>query len=123
MNVWTDPFEAAQQLRVVVPRQVRVEAVHQVNLGQRLMPALTQLVPGLLERHRVRAGVARFQARKRTEQTTGDTDIRRFEPDVEVVEGSAAVALLAFTIGEPADREKVGTLEQTHALILREPDA
>ena len=48
-------FEAAQHLRVVVERQIGMQAVDDVDFGERLVGALPQLVPRLLERHRVRA--------------------------------------------------------------------
>ena len=53
MDVRTDPLEAAQHVQVVVERQIRVQAVDDVDLGERLVRARAQLVPGLLERHRV----------------------------------------------------------------------
>ncbi len=43
MNVRTDSLVAAQQLRVVVERQVRVEAVDDMHLGDRLMAPLRSL--------------------------------------------------------------------------------
>ena len=117
MNPGTDPFEAAQQLRVVVERQIGMQAVDDVDFGERLVGALPQLVPRLLERHRVGAGVAGLQPRERAEQTAGDADVGRFEPDVVVVVGARAVPLLALAIGEPADGEEIGRLEQPHAVL------
>ena len=49
VNVRTNPFEAAEQLGVVVKRQIGMQAVDDVNLGERLVRALPQLVPRLLE--------------------------------------------------------------------------
>src|SRR5207247_443783 len=69
VHLWADLFEAAEQLRVVVPWQIRMQSIDQMNFGQRLVPTLAQLVPRLLERHRVRAGIARLQPRKRAKQT------------------------------------------------------
>ena len=96
VDVGTDPLEAAQQLRVVVERQVGVQTVDDVDLGERLMGALPQLVPRLLERHRVGAVVARLEAGERAEQAARDADVGRLEADVVVVEGSRAVPLLAL---------------------------
>ena len=103
MDVGPDAFEAAQQLRVVVERQIRMQPVDDVDFRERLMATLPQFVPSLLERHRVRAGVAGLQPRERAEETTGDADVCRLEPDVEVVEGARAVAFLALAVCEPAD--------------------
>src|SRR5262249_40884520 len=91
-----------------------------VDLGERLMRAPAQLLPRLLERHRVRAGVARLEARERAEQTTGDADVRRLEADVEIEVRPRAVALLALAVGEPPDGEEIGTVEEPDAVAQRE---
>src|SRR5262245_15246604 len=77
------------------------------------MRAYAKLVPVLFERHRVRARVAGLEPGKRTEQAARDTHIGRLEPDVVVVERSAAVALLAFPIGEPANCQQIGFEQPT----------
>jgi hypothetical protein len=87
------------------------------------MAALAELVPRLLERHRVRAGIARFQPRKRAEQTACDAHIGRFEADVVVVEGAAGVPLLAFPIRQPADQQQIGCLEQPDSVVQIQPDS
>ena len=112
VDLGADLLEAAQHVRVVRERQVGMQAVDDVDFGQRLAGALPQLVPRLLERHRVRPGIAGTQPRERAEQAARDADVGRLEPDVEVVVGARAVALLALAVGEPAERERVGTVEQ-----------
>src|SRR5678815_1150156 len=84
MDVGADPLEAAQQLRVVVEREIRVQTVDDVNHGEWLVGALPQLVPRLVERHGVRAVVARLQAGTGAEVTARHTDVRRFEANVVV---------------------------------------
>src|SRR5215472_6356505 len=101
MDLGTDAFEAPQHLRVVLERQIGMQAVDDVDFGERLAGALPQLVPRLLERHRVRAGIAGPQPRERAEQTARDADVRRLEADVEVVVRARAVALLALAVREP----------------------
>ena len=123
VDVRTDPFEAPKQLRVVVERQIGVQAVHHVDFGERLVTAGPELVPRLLERHRVGAGVARFQAGEGAEQTTRDADVRRFEPDVVVEVRAIAVAPLALAVGQPADGEEIGRLEQPHAVARAQTHA
>src|SRR5262249_33800286 len=59
MNLGADPFEAPEHLRVVLERQIRMQAIDDVDFGERLAFALQQLAPRLLERQGVRAGVAR----------------------------------------------------------------
>jgi hypothetical protein len=49
MNVGADPFEAPEQLRVVVERQIRVQAVDDVDLGQRLITPAPKLLPRLFQ--------------------------------------------------------------------------
>ena len=121
VNVGPDAFEAAEQIGVVVERQIRVQAVDDVDLGHRLIAAPAELVPGFLERHGVRPGVPRLEPREGAEQTAGDAHVGRFEADVVVVVGAAAVPLLAFAIGQPADRQQIGALEQTTPVVDRQP--
>ena len=77
MNLRTDALAAPQQLCVVIERQIRIEAVDDVELGEGLVGTLPKLVPGLLEGHRVRLGHAGFETRKRAEQAARLADIRR----------------------------------------------
>jgi hypothetical protein len=116
MDLRADPLEPAKQLRVVAERQVGMQAVDDVYFRQRLPVALTQLVPRLFERHRVRVGVARLETRERTEQAARDADVRRFDADVVVVEGAATVPFFALAIGEPGEREQIVGLEQPQPL-------
>ncbi len=48
VDLGTDPLEAAQQLLVVVERQIRMQAVDDVDFGEGLVGARAQLRPGLL---------------------------------------------------------------------------
>ena len=121
VNVRADALEAAQQLGVVVERQIGMQAVDDVDFGERLVRALPQLVPRLLERHRVRAGVARLQPRERAEQAARDADVGRLEADVVVVEGAAAVPLLALAVREPADGQQIGASNRRHAVVESQP--
>ena len=117
VDVGPDALEAAQQLRVVVERQIGMQAVDDVDFGERLMRALAQLVPRLFERHRVGAGVAGLQARERAEQAAGDADVGRFEPDVVVVEGAARRAA-SRARGWPASRRPADrAVEQPDAVV------
>ena len=68
VDVGPDPLEAAQHVQVVVERQIGMQAVDDVDFGQRLMRPRAQLVPELFERHRVRPGIARAAA-ARTNRT------------------------------------------------------
>src|SRR5437868_13435309 len=88
-----------------------------MDFGQRLVGPLPELVPRLLERHRVRAGIAGLQARERAEKATGNADVGGFETDVVVVEGPAAVTLLALTVRQPADGQQIRRFEETPAVL------
>ena len=120
MDCRTNPFEPAQQLRVIAERQVGVQAIDDVNFGERLIGALSKLAPGLVERHGVRVWIARLQAGERAEQAAGDADVGGFDADVEIVVGASGVPPLALPIREPADREKIGTLEQPPPVAERQ---
>ncbi len=121
VNRRADPFEAAQHVRVVLERQVRMQPVDDVDFGQGLMGTAAQLVPDLLERHRVRARITRLEPRERAEQAAGDTDVGRLEADVEVVVRARAVTTFALAVGEPAKRQQVGAGEQPDAVLEIEP--
>ena len=97
-----------------------MEAVDDVDFGERLVRALTQLVEDLFDRQRVGRRRIRRQARKRTEQAARDADVGRFEPDVEVVVGQLAVPALALAVGEVADGQQIRALEEPDAVLERE---
>src|SRR5688500_4516995 len=120
MNARADLFEAAQQIRVVAERKMRIQSVDDVELGERLIRTLTKLVPRLFQRHRVRLGHTRLEAREGTEETARLADIRRLEAEVVVEIRSRAVTLLALTVGEPADGKQVRRVEELHAVFERE---
>ena len=123
MDIGPDALEAAQQLRVVVERQIGMQPVDDVDFGEGLGGAAAELVPGFVERHRVGAGVAGLEPRERAEEAARHADVGRLDADVVVVEGLRAVPLLAFAIGQPAHRQEVGTVEKPHTVGEIEPDA
>ena len=123
VNRRPDALQAAEHLRVVLERQIRVQAVDDVDLGERLIGSAAELPPDLFERHRVGIGVARLQPRERAEQAARDADVRRFDPDVVVVVGPGRVAPFTLPVGEPAEREQIGRVEQPHAIFEIETDA
>src|SRR5258708_1777261 len=49
VDLRTDSLQAAQHIGVVRERQIGMQAVHDVDFGQRLAGTLPQLVPHLLE--------------------------------------------------------------------------
>jgi hypothetical protein len=120
VDVGPDPLEAAQQLGVVVERQIRMQAVDDVQLRERLIGAPPQLVPRLLEGHRVRARHSGLQARERAEQAARHAHVRRLDAEVVVEIRVRAVPLLTLAVGEPPDSEQVLALEQAYAVLQTE---
>ena len=110
-------LQPAQQIRVVAERQARVQAVDDVDFGERLVVARAQLVQHLLHRHRVGARLVRLQPRERTEEARRLADVGRLEPQVVIEVGAIAVPPLALAIGEPADGQQIGRVEQPHAVV------
>jgi hypothetical protein len=120
VNLRTNSLKAAQQLRVVSERQIRIEAVDDVQFGKRLVGTASKLVPRLLERHRVGRGIRRLKARERAEQAARDADVGRLETQVVVEVGARAVALLALAVRQRSDGKQIGCVEQRHAVLERE---
>ena len=58
-------------------------------------------------------GVAGLKPGECTEQTAGHAHVGGLEPDVVVEEGPATVTPLALPVGQPSNRQKVWTFEQT----------
>ncbi len=106
VNLGADAFEAPKHLEVVLERQVGMQAVDHVHLGERLIVAHAQLLPCVFERHRVGTRIARPQTRERAEQATSHTDVRRFDANVVVVVSQVAVAPLALAIGQGGHLEQ-----------------
>ena len=122
MHVGADALEPPQQLEVVVERQVRVQAVDHVHLGEGLVLPSPQLVPHLIEGQGIGAVVTRPQPCERTEQTARDADVGRLDPDVVIEERLAGMPPFALAIGEPAQRQQVGAVEQPYAVLVEQPN-
>ena len=97
-----------------------MEAVDDVDFGERFVRTLPKLGEDLLQRHRMRAGVVRPQARERAEQTRRFADVRRLEPQVVIEIGARAMPPLALAIGHPADGQEVGRLKQAQPVVQRQ---
>ena len=115
-------FRPGQQLGVVVERQAAVQAVDDVDLGDRIvgLDARAQLRPRLLVRHGVGAGIALLQARERAEHAAGDADVGRVDVQVAVEERAVAVQPLAHLVGQRADLHQIRVPEQRHAVVVRQ---
>ena len=120
MDAGANRLQAAQQIQVVRERQIGMQAVDHVDFGEWLARALAQLVEHLLERHQVRVGIARLEARKRAEQARRHADVGGFEAQIEVVVRQRAVAPLALAIGKPAQGVQIRRFKQPHAVVERQ---
>jgi hypothetical protein len=121
VDAGADLLQPAQQIGVITERQSRVQAVDDVHFGHRLAGALPELREDLLDRHRVRARHALFQPRERAEQARCFADVGRFEPEVVIEVGARAMTALAFAVGDPAEREQIGRVEEGDAILERQP--
>ena len=117
MDLGPDSFEAAQQLQVILERQVGMKAVDDVHFGERLIAAHSQLFPGLFHRHGVGTGIAGPQACKGTEQATRHADVRGFNANVVVVIRAIAVSPFALAVGQRRNGQQIGMLEQRDAVL------
>ena len=80
-----------------------------------------EAVQHLLDRLGVGARLVGREARERTEEARRLADVGGLETQVVIEVGAIAVAPLALAIGQPADGEEVGRLEQPNALVEGEP--
>ena len=117
-----DPLQAREQLRVVVERQPRVQAVDDVDLGDRVGggDARAQPPQRLLVRHRVGAGVAGLEARERAEHAARLAHVGGVDVHVAVEERAVAVQALAHLVGERADLQQVRVLVERDAVVERQ---
>ena len=109
-------LQAAQHLAVPVERQLRMQPADDVELGDRLAPALAGAVPDLFERHGVRLGIARLLA-ERAQPATRHADVGRIDVAVDVEVGDVAVQPLAHEVGQVAERQDVAGAVQRQAVL------
>ena len=112
-----------QQIGIVAERQVRIQAVDDVDFGHARLVTLLDPLQGLFRAHRVGAGHALLQPRERAERAARFADVRRIEMQVAVVVGDVAVQPLAGHVGNLADGEQVGVRGEQHAVVEAEPHA
>src|SRR5438309_1509955 len=100
-----------------------MEAIDDVNFSERLAGTVAKPRPGLFVRHRVRARIARFEARKRAKETARHTHVRGLEPDVVVEIRAPGVPPLTFAIRQPADGKQVRGGKQAHPISEAQTNA
>ena len=120
VHVRADRLQATQELLVIVERQLGMEAIDDVDFGERLVRPLPQLVQHLLDAHRVGAPVVGTQPRKRAEQTGRLADVRRLEPQVVIEVGAIAVPAFTLPVRQPSHGEQIGRVEQADTILKRQ---
>ena len=97
-----------------------MQAADDVKFGDRFAPALAGAMPDLVERHRVRLGIAHLLA-ERAQPATGDANVGRIDVAVDVEVRGVAVQPLAHDVGQVAERQDVGGAVQRDAVLERQP--
>src|SRR3954452_17364518 len=97
-----------------------MQAADDVELGDRFAPALAGAMPDLLERHRVRLGIAHPLAES-AQPATRDANVGGVDVAVDVEVGGIAVQALPDDVGEIAERKNVAGAVEGHAVLEREP--
>jgi len=123
VNVRLDALEAPEKLLVVGKREARVQTVHDVDLGRRVIHPLLELRPGLLEAHRVRAGHVLLKLRKGAEEARRDAHVRHFDAHVAIEIRAVAVEPLTNAVGELAELEEIAVAEQAQRIVHVESHA
>ncbi len=113
-------FNAAQCLKVIGIRQVRMNATDHVNLGYWFIQPLPHLVLDLFDAHLIRQLMA-FLLAKGAELTEIGADIGIVDVLIVDKEGLVAVLALADTIGQPADGQQIRAFIQPPTVVLRKP--
>ena len=96
-----------------------MQAADNVNFRGAFANALCRALVHFLERIGVRAGSFGIAA-EGAEFAMRDADVRGIDVAIDVVIGDVAVALFADVIGEPADREKIGSFVESDAVVKGE---
>ena len=109
-------LQAAQHLAIPIERQLRMQAAHDVELGDRFAVAVAGAFPDLFERHGVRLGILGALSES-AQAATGDADIGRIDVAVDVEIGDVAVQALAHAIRHPADAQQIGRAVERHAVV------
>ncbi len=115
-------LERAEEIEVPGVGERRVEAAHDVELRDPVVPARRGLRDGFLDRHRV-AAVHAGLARPGAQRAVHPAEVRRIQIAIHVVVAGVTVPFLAHEVRERADAEDVLRPEQGDAVVEREPAA
>ena len=96
-----------------------MQAAHDVELGDRLAPALAGALPHLFERHGVGLGIAHALA-EGAQAATGHADVGGVDVAVHVEIGDVAVKPLAHQVGQVAERQDIGGAVERHTVLERQ---
>ena len=113
-------LERLQRTRVVPPRQGRVQAVDDVQLGEVLALHRLGEPDGLLDAHRVRVLLARLALERAVGARRG-AHVGHVEVAVDVEVDDVAVLARAHLVGEPAEPGQVVGLVEGDAVLAGQP--
>src|ERR1017187_2486243 len=97
-----------------------MQAAHNVELGDRLAPALARALPHLFERHGVGLGIAHALAES-AQAATGHADVGGVDVAVHIEIRNVAVEPLAHQVGQVAECQDVGSAVEREAVFEGEP--
>src|ERR1700735_3606321 len=106
MNLRKPLLQTAQHLAKPVEIQFRMQTADNMELGNRLAPALTRGLPNLLERHRVRSWIALLFA-EGAQAAAGNANVRRIDMAVDVEVSNVSVHPLAHDIRHVSESEQI----------------
>src|SRR5258708_10283462 len=113
-------FKAADELKEMIERQIRMQSAHDVKFRCAFADALLGAVVDLFKSERVGAGSVGIAA-EGAQLAMCDADVRRIDVAVDVVIGDVPVALLADVVCEPADGQQIRRAIQHDAVVHRQP--
>src|SRR5215471_21684910 len=99
-------LEPAQHFAIPVERQLGMQPAYDVELGYRLRPTFSRLVPDLFQRHGVRLGIAHAFA-EGAKAAACHANVGRVDVAVDIEVGTVAVEALAHDIGQIADAQDI----------------
>src|ERR1017187_2816841 len=113
-------LEAAQHLAKPVQRQLRMQAAHDMEFGDRFAPAFARALPYLVERHGVCLGIAHALAES-AQPATRHTNVGGVNVPVDVEVSGIAVHPLANQVGQIPQRQDIAGAVERYAIVEGEP--
>ena len=113
-------LQAAQQIEVVVKRQIRMQPAHDVEFRDRFRPVLARHAEGFIQRHRVSPGRVGLAA-KGAELATRHAHVGGIDMPVDVEVGAHPVHSHADVMGQVAEGQQIVGLVKRHPVLEAQP--